>query len=174
MIFLKCAMKASPTPSITDVLKKISDDKTLTLFNSIAVSNEDGNIRLREMNLSKKQYYSRLSGLMDAGLIRRRKGKYSHTLVGKIVYDAHLNIGRALSYYWKLKAIESIEMSSPGTRLPKEELTQLIDDLIDNHFIKDFLIKDVLLSTLKEHQRLQIQQQQQNKEENQVGLGTFG
>ena len=117
-------MKASLTPSITDVLKKISDDKTLTLFNSIAVSNEDGNIRLREMNLSKKQYYSRLSGLMDAGLIRRRKGKYSHTLVGKIVYDAHLKIGKALLYYWKLKAIESIEMSSAGTRLPKEELTQ--------------------------------------------------
>ena len=166
-------MKASLTPSITDVLKKISDDKTLTLFNSIAFSNEDGNIRLGEMNLSKKQYYSRLSGLTGAGLIRRRKGKYSHTLVGKIIYDAHLNIGKALSYYWKLKAIESIEMSSPGTRLPKEELTQLIDDLIDNHFIKDFLIKDVLLSTRKEH-RLQIQQQQQNKEENQAGLGAFG
>ena len=170
-------MKASFTPSITDVLKKISDDKTLTLFNSIVVSNEDGNILLREMNLSKKQFYSRLSGLMDAGLIRRRKGKYSHTLVGKIVYDAHLNIGKALSYYWKLKAIESIQMSSPGTRPPKEELTQLIDDLIDNDFIKDFLIKDALLFTLKEHQRLQDQQQQQqqqNKEENQDGLGTIG
>ena len=158
-------MKASLTPTVTDVLKKISDYKTLTLFNSIAVSNEDRNIHLREMNLSKKQYYSRLSGLMDAGLIRRRKGKYSHTLVGKIVYDAHLNIGKALSYYWKLKAIESIQMSSPGTRLPKEELTQLIDDLIDNDFIKHFLIKDSLLFTLKEHQRLQDQKQQQNKEE---------
>ena len=28
-------------PSIADVLKKISDDKTLTLFNTIAVSNGD-------------------------------------------------------------------------------------------------------------------------------------
>ena len=166
-------MKASLTPSITDVLKKISDDKTLTLFNSIAVPNEDGNIRLREMNLSKKQIYSRLSGLMDADLIRRRKGKYSHTLVGKIVYDAHLNIGKVLSYYWKLKAIESIQMSSPGTRVPKEELTQLIDDLIDNDFVKDFLIKDALLFTLKEQQRLQ-NQQQQNKEENQAEFGSFG
>ena len=166
-------MKASLTPSITDVLKKISDDKTLTLFNSIAISSEGGNIHLREINLSKKQYYSRLSGLMGAGLIRRRKGKYSHTLAGKIVYDAHLNIGKALSYYWKLKAIESIEMSSAGIRLSKEELTQLIDDLIDNHFIKDFLIKDALLSTPKEHRRLR-DQQQQNKEENQAELGTFG
>jgi hypothetical protein len=146
---------SSVVPSITDVLKKISDDRALTLFNSIAVSNGHGDIHLREMNLSTKQYYHRLSGLMDAGLIRRDNGKYSLTLVGKIVYDAHLKIGKALSYYWKLKAIESIEMSSslPGAGLPKEELTQLIDALIDNHFIKDLLIKELLSYTLEDHQQ---------------------
>ena len=108
-------------------------------------------ICLSEMNLSTKQYYHRLSGLMDAGLIRRDNGKYSLTLVGKIVYDAHLKIGKALSYYWKLKAIESIEMSSllPGAGLPKEELTQLIDALIDNHFIKDLLIKEYCYKPLE-------------------------
>ena len=141
-------MKVLLNPSVADVLKKISDDKTLTLFNSIAVSNGDRYIPLREMNLTTKQYYSRLSGLMAAGLIRRKNGKYSLTLIGKIVYDVQINIGKALSYYWKLKAIESIEMSSPGARLPKEELTQLIETLIDNHFIKDFLIKESLLQTI--------------------------
>ena len=138
-------MKGSlAVPSITDVLKKMSDDRALTIFNSIAVSNGHRDIRLREMNLSTKQYYPRLSGLMDAGLIRRDNGKYSLTLIGKIVYDAYLKIGKALSYYWKLKAIESIEMSSslPGAGFPKEELTQLINALIDNHFIKDVLIKE--------------------------------
>ena len=142
---------SSVVPSITDVLKKISDDKALTLFNSIAVSNKHRDIRLRrEMNLSTKQYYHRLSGLMDAGLIRRHNGKYSLTLVGKIVYDAHLRIGKALSYYWKLKAIESIEMSSSlsGAGTSKEELTQLINVLIDNHFIKDLLIKELLSYTI--------------------------
>jgi hypothetical protein len=141
---------SAAVPSITDILKKISDDKALTLFNSIAVSDGHGYIRLREMNLSTKQYYSRLSGLMNAGLIRRDNGKYSLTLVGKIVYDALLNIGKALSYYWKLKAIESIEMSSsslPGAGLSKEELTQLVNALIDNHFIKDLLIKESLSYT---------------------------
>jgi hypothetical protein len=64
------------------------------------------------------------------------------------VYDVQINIGKALSYYWKLKAIESIEMSSSGARLTKEELTQLIETLIDNHFIKDFLIKESLLQTI--------------------------
>ena len=133
-------MKVLLNPSVADVLKKISDDKTLTLFNSIAVSNWDKSIHLRKMSLTPKQYYSRLSGLMAAGLIRRKNGKYSLSLIGKIVYDVQINIGKALSYYWKLKAIESIEMSSPGARLPKEELTQLIETLIDNHYIKDFLI----------------------------------
>jgi hypothetical protein len=56
-------MKVLLNPSVADVLKKISDDKTLTLFNSIAVSNGDRYIPLREMNLTTKQYYSRLSGL---------------------------------------------------------------------------------------------------------------
>jgi predicted transcriptional regulator len=149
---------SSVIPSITDILKKISDDKALTIFNSIAVSDGHRDICLSEMNLSTKQYYSRLSGLMDAGLIRRHNGKYSLTLIGKIVYDAHLKIGKALSYYWKLKAIESIEMSSPGAGLSKEELTQLINALIDNHFIKDFLIKDFLIKesllyTLEDYQQ---------------------
>jgi hypothetical protein len=99
---------------------------------------------------------------MAAGLIRRQRGKYSLTLMGKIVYDAHLNIGKALSYYWKLKAIESIDMSSPGHRLAREELIQLINTLIDNHFIKDFLVKESSLHTL-EHQ--QNQQHRQSKKE---------
>ena len=62
-------------PSITSILKKISDDKALTLFNSIAVSNGDRYIPLREMNLTTKQYYSRISGLLNAGLVKRHKGK---------------------------------------------------------------------------------------------------
>ena len=99
---------------------------------------------------------------MAAGLIRRQRGRYSLTLMGKIVYDAHLNIGRALSYYWKLKAIESVDMSSPDACLPKEELIQLINALIDNHSVRDFLIKETLLYTL-EHQRGQ--QHQKSKEE---------
>ena len=128
-------------PSITSILKKISDDKALVLFNSIAVStNNERLIPLREMNLSTKQYYSRISGLVYAGLIKRQKGKYSLTLLGKVVYDSQLTIGKALAYYWKLMVIESAETSSTSG-LPNEENTQLINALIDNHQIKDILMK---------------------------------
>jgi predicted transcriptional regulator len=102
------------TPSISFIYKKISDDKALSLFNIIAIANGERHVPLREFSkLTTKQYYTRLSGLVDAGLIRRVSGKYSLTFLGKIVYDIHLKIGKALYYYWKPKAIESIE--TPAT-----------------------------------------------------------
>ena len=133
-------------PSVSDVLKKISDDKALTLFNSIAVSNGDRYLPLKEMNLTTKQYYSRIAGLVDVGLIKRNNGKYFLTLMGKVVYQSQMLIGKTLSYYWKLKAIESVETSS-NVEIPKEELTQLINALIDNHHIKDILMKTISVSS---------------------------
>src|SRR5687767_15520290 len=125
----------SKSPTLDYILKRISDEKALNLFNSIATS--DGKpILLRKSNLTSKQYYSRISGLMDAGLIKRCNSRYSLTTLGKVVYDAHMIIGKALSYYSRLKAIESIEMSY-GAAFPKEELARLIDSLIDDHQIKD-------------------------------------
>ena len=149
-------------PSVSDVLKKISDDKALTLFNSIAVSNGDRILPLKEMNLTTKQYYSRISGLINAGLIKRHKGMFFLTLLGKVVSDTQMTIGKALTYYWKLKAIEAVEMSS-NVRLPKEELTQLINALIDNHLIKDILIKEPMSYTFEDHQRPQHQQVMEEK-----------
>ena len=58
-------------PSITYLLRSVSDDKALILFNSIAISNGDKYIPLKEMNLTTKQYYSRISGLIAAGLIKK-------------------------------------------------------------------------------------------------------
>jgi hypothetical protein len=76
-------------------------------------------------------------------LVRRKNGKYVLTLVGRIVYDSQLVIGKALNYYWKLQALDSIQSSSTAG-LPKEELSKLVDILIDNHKIKDILMKTLL------------------------------
>jgi hypothetical protein len=103
------------------------------------------------MNLTTKQYYSRISGLLNAGLIRKHKGKYSLTLLGYVVYDTQMTIGKALAYYWKLKAIESITMSSDAT-LPEGESTQLINALIDNDQIKEILTKAISVHLLKADQ----------------------
>jgi predicted transcriptional regulator len=127
---------------VSHILKKISDDKALILFNGIALSNGEQYMSLKEMNLTTKQYYSRISGLVKAGLVKRHKGKYSLTLLGKIVYDAQLIIGKALNYYWKLSAIESIQTSGNG--LPREEILKLVDALIENHQVKEAITKGII------------------------------
>ena len=147
---------SAKAPSITSILKKVSDDKTLVLFNSIAVSstNNDRYIPLKEMNLSTKQYYSRIAGLLDAGIIKRHKGKYFLTMLGKVVYESQMIIGKTLAYYWKLKAIESLDISTPSGPL-SEEMTQLINALIDNHQIKDILMKSISNPSVETDSKMQ-------------------
>ena len=129
-------------PSISYILKKISDDQALTLFNNIALAKDNSHIPLKEMNLSTKQYYSRISGLTSAGLIKKKQGQYCLTALGKVVYNAHTVIGKALSYYWKMKAIESIQ-SSAGRELAREDMLMLIQSLIDNHQVRDIILKSI-------------------------------
>jgi hypothetical protein len=138
---LRRLVSNSSPPAIVNVLKAIADDKALTLLNSIAIVGEDEGCvpSIKEMNLTTKQYYSRIEGLRNADLIKRSRGRYSLTLFGKIVYNAHLSIGKVLNDYWKLKALESIEASSSG-QLPKEEYIRLVDTLIDNQQIKNILL----------------------------------
>jgi hypothetical protein len=136
----------SLAPSVSLILRKISDDKTLALFRSIAVANDmDKCIQLKQMNLTTKQYYSRISGLVDAGLIKRLKGRYSLTALGKVVYHSQMIVGKTLSYYWKLRAIESVqpEGSAGYSGFSSEEVKQVIAALIDDNQIKEILTNSV-------------------------------
>jgi hypothetical protein len=128
--------------SVADILNAKSDDKSLPLFNTIAVINGETEIQVRK-RLTLKQYYLRMAKLTKADLIRRKNGRYFLTLLGKIVYEVHLTIAKALNYYWKLQALESIQTSSPDG-LPKKKISKLVDTLIDDYQIKDILMKTSL------------------------------
>lgn len=132
-------------PSLNDILQRISDDKTLALFNSIAVSAERHPTLHTKKQLTAKQYYSRLSGLTRVGLTKKYEGKYLLTSLGKIVYHIYAELGIALNYYWKVRAIESIQLSSP-MGLSREDLSKLINSLIDNLEIRDVMTKALLSS----------------------------
>ncbi|SRR6266480_476354 len=124
--------------SIADVLDTISDDKSLVLFNTIALSNSDGrDILISKLKLTRKQYYSRISKLVKVDLVVRRNGKYFLTSLGKIVYDAQKIIGNAVGDYWKLKAVDTLEITD---QMPKEEYNKIINALIENEKIKEGLI----------------------------------
>jgi hypothetical protein len=64
--------------------------------------------------------------LMEVGLIRKRSGRYCLTSLGIAIYDSYIKIETALTYYCKLKAIDSI-MSSASSQPPHEEQGRIID-----------------------------------------------
>ena len=120
------------------VLRTISDDKSMDLFKTIAVGSIDSENLKGKTKLTRKQYYSRLSRRTKAGLVRKKSGKNTLTAFGKVVYDSQTTVDSALINYWKLKAIDSLEMSN---ELPKEEQQKLIDTLLDNQELKGILVK---------------------------------
>ncbi|HXG06684.1 MAG TPA: hypothetical protein VNI77_05080 [Nitrososphaera sp.] len=120
------------------VLRTIADEKSLELFKTIAQGSIESETLKSRTQLTRKQYYSRLSRMTKAGLVRKKSGKYLLTTFGKVVYDAQSTVESALTSYWKLRAIDSLEMSN---ELPKEEQQKLIDALLDNQQIKGILVK---------------------------------
>src|ERR671933_1029829 len=123
---------------LAKLLKSISDDESLELFRSIALKDSDSESLRDRTKMTRKQYYSRMSRLMKAGLIKRKSGKHTLTAFGRVIYDTQVTIENAISNYWKLKAIDSLEMSKD---LPPEERKKLIDNLIENTWIREILAK---------------------------------
>lgn len=123
--------------TIADILESISDEKALGLFKTIALAKPDSEILITKTQLSRKQYYSRMSVLMRSGLVKRNKGRYALTAFGKVIYDIETTIEIALENLWKLRAVDLVQVEEA---LSKEEQTKILDTLIDSAKIKDVLI----------------------------------
>lgn len=124
------------------VLQATSDKRATNILKNIASSDSNSDILITQLKLTRKQYYSRMSSLIKAGLVKRQKGRYLLTAFGKVIYraqaDLETKIENALNNYWKLKAIDSLEMPS------REERDKVISILIENDEIKGILTKDSL------------------------------
>lgn len=127
-----------PHESHAGTLNAISDDESLLVFKTIALTSPDSNSLRRKSKLTRKQYYTRTSRLIRAGLIKKRNGKYFLTAYGKIIYDAQKIIENAHANYWKLKAIDSLEVSDDERSI--KERRKIIDTLLDDKEIKESLL----------------------------------
>ncbi len=129
------------TQTSASVLRNISDDKSWDLFRTIAQGTFDSKNLKSNAKLTRKQYYSRLSRMTRSGLVRKKGGRYMLTTFGKIVYESVTIVEDALANYWKLKAIDSLEVSN---ELPNEERKKLIETLLENEELKEILGKKSL------------------------------
>ena len=124
--------------SVVEILEAISDVKSLKLFNTIATKGGNSEDLSEQLKLSRKEYYSRMSRLTKTGMVKRKNGKHFLTAFGKVVYDAQVTIRKAVESYWKLKAIDSIDLSDEIT---VKERDKLIHTLLDDVEIREILSK---------------------------------
>ena len=118
------------------ILNAIFDRTASNLFKCIASTHSNSDLLKTHLKLTRKQYYARMSLLIKAGLVKKEKGIYLLTTLGKIISSAQLNLEAkfesALDNYWKLKAIDPLESF--------EERNNIISALIDNEEIKSVLL----------------------------------
>src|SRR6476619_4016770 len=123
--------------SVEDVMKAVSDTKSLDMFRSIAKGSIESEVLKQTKGLSKKQYYFRMRQLLKAGLVQRIKGSFSLTCLGAVVYHAQLIVEKGVNNYWKLKAIDSIQASR---EIVEQERLKLIKTILDDNIIQNILI----------------------------------
>jgi hypothetical protein len=123
--------------SVAEVFGSLSDIKSLDLFDSITSENISS-IELRNKSiLTRKQYYSRLAGMINAGLVKRKSGKLVLTAFGRVVNEARKTIEIAGKNEWRLRVIDSVQQSD---EIPHEEWKKLLENLIDDKDIRDILV----------------------------------
>ena len=128
--------------TVVDVLGAISDARALAVYKTIASQKPNSNLLITKMQLTRKQYYSRISRLIKTGLVKRENGRYTLTSFGKVVYDIQITIEVALENFWKLKAIDSLQAAD--STLSKEEQTRVLDVLIQNDKIKEVIFAKMI------------------------------
>ena len=91
---------------------------------------------IASLQLTRKQYYSRLHALIIYSMVSKSNGKYRLTSFGKVVFDWHLVLMQAISEeFWKLKALDVLDSSG----IPSCERSKILDALVKNEKLKQFV-----------------------------------
>jgi hypothetical protein len=125
--------------SVAKIFESLSDEQSVKLFTTIAAQGIYSTELRTQVVLTRKQYYSRISRMIKVGLIKRRSGKLVMTAFGKIVWESQKIVEAANKNQWKLKVLDSIDVSE---ELPKDERRKLLDNLIENRYMREILSKE--------------------------------
>lgn len=123
-------------PGVSDILSAIAEERALALFDSVAHTAGGTDQLVRELKLSRKEYYSRMSRFIKAGLVKRYKGRYSLTMLGKLVSAMQNDIELAVKNYWRLETIDKFEKMD---EIPTGEREKILNNLLHDKALKNLL-----------------------------------
>lgn len=125
----------------TTILDIIYDKKAFEIFKNVgALDPEKSRFLITELKITRKQYYSNMPKLVDAGLVRKQNGKYLLTEFGNAIYYAYIDfekiIEKVLANYWRPQAIDALDS--------REQREYIITSLIDDQEIKNLLMRKLM------------------------------
>jgi predicted transcriptional regulator len=116
-----------------EVLKLLINENTLKILSQLTGNNNDrdGNtLSITKIDLTRKQFYTKLNELITKGFIKKEKGKYYLTTFGKIVYDLTSEyknkLGIVIEDYWKFKAIDLLDISDELTNDERHKIIEYL------------------------------------------------
>ena len=136
--------------TVQGILSAISDDKSLAIFRVIAehdTSGMESYMISRDLQLTHKKYYRRLTNLIGNGLIIRKdcSKKYILTSLGKVVYANLLTIKYAVDNIWRFKAIDAIKVCDDDIYKDIGKISNgLVETIVHKEHIKEILKRDII------------------------------
>ena len=117
----------------SQILNCIADDKCREM---LSIIKEGQSLSTTSLQLTRKQFYSRLHALIIYNLVNKANGKYHLTSFGKVVFDWHIVLMQAISEgYWKLRALDVLDSSG----IPDAERNKIMDALVTNEKLRQFI-----------------------------------
>lgn len=121
-----------------EVLTAISDKISQDLLTAIATNDKGVNHLADHLNMTRKQFYSRMSRLTRAHLVERNRGSYRLTAFGNVIYHVKLRLDDALRNKFRFMAIDAMDTYNG---MPNEERSKVVESLINDHETKELLVK---------------------------------
>lgn len=119
--------------SLSSIFSVLSDNDSLKIIDTIASRQQD--LKMGDFD-TPKRYYSRLSKLKKATIIRKKGKSYALTSFGSILHNTIQTIKQAQGLQWKLEVVDEID-----DNLPQTERVSIIESLIPNKLMRNILIK---------------------------------
>lgn len=122
--------------SISQILGVLSDKRSRELLSLISIDKSHSLDLQKKVQLSKKEFYSRTGKMLKIGLIKRKKGHFAITTMGRATLQLVVEVGKVIEMNWKFRAIDAIDQTA-GLR--SEARLELIHSILGDSSIENMI-----------------------------------
>lgn len=147
-IIINFSMEDEVLREASKVLTILSKYDALKIFLQSIEGIEAETDASEKIGLTKKQYYTRLKQLVDAGLIEKSKGRYVQTTLGRIIYEKALQI--VFEQVRNAKKLQMLDVLKSSGKFDMDEIYRLLSIKVDEDKAKVFMEYGELTNMLVE------------------------